>query len=284
MPIILTCTDGSLYAPSVYDHAAWAALRMQAEVRVLHMLDSHRERAAFADFSGSIGMDAREQLLSDLVTLEETKARLAQTRGRAILAEAQRHLMAAGIQRVQTEQRHGELVETLEQLEREADLVVIGKRGENADFARLHLGANLERVIRTSIRPILVASRGFVPIDRFLIAFDGSPSAKKAVAYAAGEPLLRGLECHLLMVGHRSASGSQDLEGARSRLAESGFQVQAKHLDGEPESIISETLRQQNLQLLVMGAYGHSKIRQLIVGSTTTIMVRTCPVPVLMFR
>ncbi|MEO6054349.1 MAG: universal stress protein, partial [Chthoniobacterales bacterium] len=37
-------------------------------------------------------------------------------------------------------------------------------------------------------------------------------------------------------------------------------------------------------QLLVMGAYGHSRIRQLMVGSTTTAMVRTCQVPVLMFR
>jgi len=33
-----------------------------------------------------------------------------------------------------------------------------------------------------------------------------------------------------------------------------------------------------------MGAYGHSPIRQFILGSTTTTMVRTCQIPVLMFR
>lgn len=33
-----------------------------------------------------------------------------------------------------------------------------------------------------------------------------------------------------------------------------------------------------------MGAYGHSRIREFILGSTTTTMVRTCLVPVLMFR
>ncbi len=40
----------------------------------------------------------------------------------------------------------------------------------------------------------------------------------------------------------------------------------------------------ENIHLLVMGAYGHSRIRQLMVGSTTTAMVRTSHVPVLMFR
>ncbi|BET68628.1 hypothetical protein ASA1KI_35460 [Opitutales bacterium ASA1] len=43
-------------------------------------------------------------------------------------------------------------------------------------------------------------------------------------------------------------------------------------------------LRDHHVDLLVIGAYGHSRIRQFIVGSTTTACVRTCLVPVLMFR
>jgi len=38
------------------------------------------------------------------------------------------------------------------------------------------------------------------------------------------------------------------------------------------------------INLLVMGAYGHSRIRYLIIGSTTTEMIRTCKIPVLLFR
>lgn len=38
------------------------------------------------------------------------------------------------------------------------------------------------------------------------------------------------------------------------------------------------------MELLVMGAYGHSQIREFFVGTTTTKMVRTGPVPVLVFR
>jgi hypothetical protein len=59
--------------------------------------------------------------------------------------------------------------------------VVIGKRGEATDFAKGHLGSNLERVARSSRKPILVAARAFRPITRFLIAYDGGASANKAL-------------------------------------------------------------------------------------------------------
>lgn len=79
MPVILTCTDGSIYSTSVYNHSAWAAQRMNASVHVLHMLDPNRERAAIANFSGNLGPNERESLMNELVQFEESKARMAQT-------------------------------------------------------------------------------------------------------------------------------------------------------------------------------------------------------------
>lgn len=49
-------------------------------------------------------------------------------------------------------------------------------------------------------------------------------------------------------------------------------------------TVIGQAVRDRRIDLLVMGAYGHRPIRQFILGSTTTTMVRTCLVPVLMFR
>ena len=48
--------------------------------------------------------------------------------------------------------------------------------------------------------------------------------------------------------------------------------------------MITEYVDRTAVDLLVMGAYGHSQIRNLIIGSTTTAMVRGCKVPVLMIR
>lgn len=40
----------------------------------------------------------------------------------------------------------------------------------------------------------------------------------------------------------------------------------------------------ERIDLLVMGAYGHSRIRSMLLGSTTTQLLRTCPIPVLLLR
>lgn len=284
MNTILTCTDGSAYAPSVYDHSAWAATRTNASVHVLHMLDPHREHAEQADLSGNIGFDTGEALLEELISFEEKKNRLARLRGKAILEDARRRLTTSGVANITTEQRHGSLVENIEELEISADLVVMGKRGESAALAKSHLGSNLERVIRASLRPVLVASQNFDPITSFLIAYDGGQSVEKAVQFAVDHPLLKGVTCHLLRAGRIDANAEWFLQEAAAKLRAAGYKVHALATTGTPEQVIADAIKREGIQLLVMGAYGHSRIRQFILGSTTSEMVRTCQIPVLMFR
>ncbi len=284
MSHLIACTDGSIYTPSVYAHSAWSATRTGLSVKVLHVLDPHRERAHRTDLSGAIGFDASAELTEELVQLEEAQARVARLKGEAILADARRHFADAGITEVETMQRHGALVETLEELEPASELVVIGKRGEHADFAKGHLGSQVQRVIRSSVKPILVASRAFRPIERFLIAYDGGPSVTRAVDHVLSNPLLLGLTCHLLRAGRIDDKATWYLEETAERLRQGGFEVTTHAVPNPPEAAIAATLKDHSIDLLVMGAYGHSPIRQFILGSTTTTMVRTCQVPVLMFR
>jgi len=284
MSHILSCTDGSLYAPSVYQHSAWAAARMGAGVKALHVLDPHHERAQGGDLTGAIGFNASAELTEELVKLEENQARVARLKGKAILEDAAQQFAAAGITYVETLQRHGTLAETLEELEPAAELVVIGKRGEHADFAKSHLGGELQRVIRTSVRPVLVASRAFKPIERFLIAYDGGPSVLKAVDFVLNNPLLKGLHCHILRAGKVDDNARYYLEETAGKLRDAGFTVISAAEPGPAAQIIANMVKSSEIDLLVMGAYGHSPIRNLILGSTTTTMVRTCQIPVLMFR
>lgn len=284
MSKILACTDGSVYAVSIYDHTAWAAKRLGASVDMLHVLDHHRETASVSDLSGSIGIDASAELMGRIADVEAARGKVQIEKAKIILNDAKERLAEDGVSQVNLIQRHGSLVSTVEEFEAGADLVIIGKRGEAADFDKGHLGSNLERVIRMSKIPVLVAARAFKPVNRFLIAFDGGSSARKAVDYVAGSSLLKGLECHVLMVGRDDTSADQKYASAREVLTDAGYEVKGEILDGEVEEVIGEYVIKQEIGLLVMGAYGHSKIRQMIVGSTTTEMVRTCHVPVLMFR
>jgi nucleotide-binding universal stress UspA family protein len=280
MSSILVCTDGSLYAPSLYQHAAWLASRSGAAIHVLHVI----ERAASPDrqdLSGSIGFDANAELLEELAKHDESHARVARLRGKAILEDAAKQL--AGHE-VATTQRHGSVVETLEEFEEQAELVLVGKRGEHADRAQGHLGSNLERVVRTAKIPVMVAPREFKPIKRFLIAFDGGPSALKAVHHVATRPWFKGLECHLRMCGRPGHEQSLSLEHAAAGLRGAGFHVVSEVIPGDPDEAIAREVVQREIDLLIMGAYGHSRVRNLILGSTTTQLIRTCHVPLLLFR
>ncbi|MEM8867323.1 MAG: universal stress protein [Verrucomicrobiota bacterium] len=285
MTKILACTDGSLYATSVYEHAAWASQQMgDYPIHILHMLNPHHEEPLTSDFSGSIGFGARAALLEELVELEAANARIAQKRGKAILEDAEVKLKAAGATQYQLNQKHGKLSAEIDTYERDAALVVLGKRGNNANFETGHLGSNLERVIRSCQHPVLVASRVFKPIQSFVLAFDGGSSSLKAVDYLIQNPLLKGMCCYLLHVGGGNAGIEAALAEAKDKLEAAGYEVTIEQRDGEPEDVINKVVEDGQIDLLLMGAYGHSRIRQLIVGSTTSAMIRTVQIPVLLFR
>ena len=284
MPTILTCTDGSIYASSVYKHTAWAATKMSASVHVLHMLDPQHEVPVKTDHSGHIGLGARKNLLSKIVELEAIRAKVARKHGEAILEDAVAELRSAGIQEILADQKHGRLSDSIESYEHDADLVVIGKRGTHADFAKGHLGHNLERVVRSCIHPVLAASHEFTKMERFMLAFDGGASSQKAVEYAVENPLLKGMKCYLLSVEKNNSKLALAFDKAQQTLISGGFDVVAQIREGEPEKVIADQVDEEQIDLLVMGAYGHSKIRHLIVGSTTTAMIRTVKVSVLLFR
>lgn len=281
---IIALIDGSTYSRSVCDHAAWIAARTGAGIDLLHVLGRRGTASAPVDLSGNLDANGREDLLAELASLDEQQAKLALKRGRLILDDARARLIEDGIADVGVRLRHGDLIEAVQEFEASADLIVIGKRGEAADFARLHLGSNLERVVRASHKPVFVASRAFKPIERCLIAFDGGVSAMKAVDHVAHSPLFAGLACHLLMVGSDSAAQQRKLEEAAALLRGRGHAVEAAILAGQPDAVIAREVEARAIGLVVMGAYGHSRIRSLIIGSTTSEMIRSCLVPVMLFR
>ena len=284
MTKLIALIDGSIYSESVCDHAAWLATRMKASVEVLHVL-GRRTASGAQNLSGSIGLGARTSLLEELADSDAQIAKLAHKRGRAILDDASKRLTDDGVTEVTTALRNADIVETVQEYEKDADIVVIGKRGEAADFAKLHLGSNVERVVRSSHRPVLVTSRAFKPIEKVLIAFDGGQSVMKAIDHIAargGE--FAGLDFRLLSVGTELASTRRKLDEATEKLRSAGYKADAQMVQGEPDKVIGNQADAGEADLLVMGAYGHSRIRTLIIGSTTTEMIRSCKIPVMLFR
>ncbi len=280
---IVALVDGSIYSASVCEHAAWIASRTGAPVELIHVL-GRREASDSHDHSGAIALGARTALMEELAALDAQRAKLISHRGRAILEDATVLLEKAGVTDVTTRLRHGDIVEAVADVEGDARVILIGKRGEAADFAKGHLGSNLERIVRASHKPVFVASRAFRPISKVLVAYDGGASAMKAVDHIARSPLFQGLAVHVVTVGSASPEGTNGLADAKAMLKAAGIEAETSVLPGQPETALAKLVDEAQFDMLVMGAYGHSRIRSLIIGSTTTAMIRACKVPVVLMR
>ncbi|SEO02143.1 Nucleotide-binding universal stress protein, UspA family [Pseudorhodobacter antarcticus] len=271
---IIALVDGSAYAHSVCALAGWASARLDAAVEALHVVG--RREAVAQDLSGAIRLGARTALMAELAALDTARAKLVGQQGRAILDDAARVLAGAGAADVTTRLRTGDL---LEEMGTDFDLIVVGKRGAAADFAKGHLGSNVERIVRGAKVPVLVATRAFKPIARVLVAFDGGPSAVRSISHIAQSQLYHGLEVVLVSVGDVPAAG---VEAALARLHEAGLTASAEHRPGVADAVLVQMAAE--FDVLVMGAYGHSRIRNLIIGSTTTEVIRSCKIPVMLVR
>ena len=283
MSQVIACIDGSSITLAVCDYAAWASRRLDAPLDFLHVL-GRSEYPVPTDLSGNLGLGSREALLQELATLDEQRSRVALEQGRLMLDAAKARAVADGVPNPTSRQRHGELVDTLIEFEHDIRLLVMGRQGEQGDSLGEHIGNHLENVVRTLHRPILVIPSDYSEPQRILIAFDGSATTRKAVDMVAASPLFRGLPCHVVMVVEDRADSRESLDWARTHLETAGFDVTAEILPGEVEAVLCAYRTEHAIDLIVMGAYGHSRIREFLVGSTTTKLIRQSRVPLLLLR
>lgn len=280
MEKIIACIDGQPGTHAVVEGAVWAARTLAAPLQLLHVLERHPERAASTDASGTIGFDAQDALLRELSALDQQRGQIAQEAGRRLLAAARARAEEAGVPAVDTLMRHGMLAETALELEPQARLFVLGHRPPSD--TRPHLDHHLEQTVRSVHQPVLVVpGQAFAAPQRAVIAFDGSATAQRLVARVAASPLLVGLPIVLAMAGE--AARREALAQAERTLRAAGFSVASELLDGEPDAALPARANAKGT-LLVIGAYGHWRIRRFIVGSTTTALLRASSVPVLVLR
>lgn len=283
MTQVMACIDGSSITLAVCDYAAWASRQMDAPLDFLHVL-GRSEYPVPTDLSGNLGLGSREHLLQELATLDEQRSRVALEQGRLMLDAAKARAVADGVPNPTSRQRHGELVDTLLEFQDEIRLLVMGRQGEQGDSAGEHIGSHLENVVRTLHRPILVIPSDYSEPQRILVAFDGSATTRKAVDMVARSPLFRGLPCHVVMVGADKDEPREQLGWARTHLETAGFDVTAEIRQGEVEAVLCAYRTEHEIDLIVMGAYGHSRIREFLIGSTTTKLIRQSKVPLLLLR
>jgi len=285
MTKIIACVDGSKKSENVCDLTVWVNKNTNLDISLLHVAIPHNGVEAKSNLSGSIGLGSDSNLLQELSELDEEHGKMELEKGLKILEDANKSLAKNNVKKVEILHRRGDLEETILDLQDKAELIILGKNGEGANDDSSELGSNLEDVARSVSKPILVATKQSKNIKNFLIAYDGSANSKKLIEYISQNKLLKNLECHILNVGNNNLGQEVNLQDAKNKLTKSGFKVNAVLKEGT--SVVDEIMDyidKNKINLLVIDAYKHSKIRSFILGSKTTSIIKKSEIPVLLFR
>ncbi len=174
------------------------------------------------------------------------------------------------------------LVQTLGERGRIFDLIVVGRSGDALKVPNTHV---MESALFDSGRPVLIAPQDAPKFigNAVLIAWNGASESARAVAFAlpflhaAGEVLVLEVEG-----GSVPGPNAQDLQ---TYLTRNGISSQSKTVaqDGaEAGQVILDEAASFGADLIIKGAYTHSRLRQMIFGGATKHLLATSPIPVLM--
>jgi nucleotide-binding universal stress UspA family protein len=136
-------------------------------------------------------------------------------------------------------------------------------------------------------RPVVVVpyiQKGGLKLDRAMVGWDGSRSAARAVGDAM--PILeRAGTVELVMVTERGKS--QEIPGAdmAQHLARHGLEVEVKQIvapDAKPADVMLSHAADSGADFMVMGGFGHSRLREFVLGGVTRSVLDTMTIPTLM--
>jgi nucleotide-binding universal stress UspA family protein len=176
-------------------------------------------------------------------------------------------------------------VDQLGRLARRFDLVMVGQPERDGSASEEVLD---EGVLFDSGRPVIFVpfiQKAGIKLDRVMVCWDGSRAATRAVADSL--PILqKAKQVEIVMVASKAGKGDE-IAGVDlgQHLARHGLKVDVKRItspDIDVPSTILSYAADSNTDMIVMGGYGHSRLREFVLGGVTKSILETMTVPVLM--
>ncbi|MBO0738846.1 MAG: universal stress protein [Alphaproteobacteria bacterium] len=282
---ILVPATGSDMDIAIFRSALTLARAFAAHLEVLHV---HVDAAALAaTMASDAGGGATVIGLVDRIEEEAGRREAAATRTfrefcareRLVLADAP---IAQGAPSAQWLRQTGDEAYWVAELGRSADLLIIGRRTDDPGVSV----DTIETALLGSGRPVLISPAAGLaaPPETIVIAWKETPEAARAVG--AAMPLLSTAKQILIVTVAEDQGLSEEGTRLLTSLRWHGFNVSLRRLPPGPQGAAGTLLAAAAEQdaLVVMGAYGHSRLRQWIFGGFTRHVLRGAEVPVLMMH
>jgi nucleotide-binding universal stress UspA family protein len=272
---ILLGLDGSDYSDVALQYGMALAKSCQATLHGVHVVDIVQvESPLLHDLAGATGAAPQHHL----TTLMRDNL---EYRGNVLLAQFRQSCEAEGVACV-AHLVTGIVAAEITRLAHEVDLVLMGRGGVHTSLSKALLGSTTEAVVRSGAAPTLVLTDQYHPIRKPLLATDGSPCAMTALSTAM--TFAQQLQLPLSVVYCASEATGQPafLDDIQRQIVDRGIVGGVHICQGNAHEDLMQYVREQGHDLLVMGAFGHRRIVEWILGSTTQYALRRSPVPLML--
>jgi nucleotide-binding universal stress UspA family protein len=278
--ILLPLADGPL-SKSAVDHALWLAKKDGCRIQAVAVIDIKAfEIPVLGTPDGFMPSVVTPPIAETQTLLQEMNAQ-ARERLDKFAAECGSRGIACA-----TDTRTGLPGEIIAREAMAHDLVVMARGGYTRSAApEEKLDPLVHQVIRGSIRPVLVAGPKFTAAEtlNLLVAFDGSVHAGKALAIAAELGSRPGVNCTVVTIAALEDVGAETLAPAVAYLQHHGVMPRKQVIVGaKPSEVICDLVCKSGVDILIMGAFGHRPMREMLFGSTTEKVLAHCPATVIL--
>jgi nucleotide-binding universal stress UspA family protein len=275
---IFLAVDGSIFTDTVVDYGIDLAKKLNAFLRVYSVIDIR-----IYEWVLNTGGEGYMPVVPSNVFHDESY-KFHSERADVLIGTLRKRLKENGI-KFEADKIEGDPVEVICDVSRQVDLVIMGARGDYARWGDRLLGATLESVSHQNHSPLLIAGQVYKDFNSIICAYDRSESSNTGLKLSAYLAEQLNLPIEVLTIHDDARERDKILEEARVYLEPYKLKSQFRHEAGDPaKTLIQVTKDVPDPALLVMGSFGHSRIREAILGSTTVQVMRKAYKPILLAK
>lgn len=279
MEYVYCCVDSGNYCEDSSDYAVMIANNMNLPLKFLNVVE-HSQTVKNVDLTGNIGLGAKEDVLENLANSEHEESRSAIKNGKDILEKLSARAKENCRNSVEILQVHGEIVETIFNHQNDMAILVIGLKS-NLEHV---IGKNVKDIIRAIHKPVLLVNSKFQIPTKLMIAYNGSNESRKLIESTSQRQIFKNVKREIVNLNKYEANSYDVLSEAKMIFENGGIDVLTKHLSGEDEDTLLDYFNETNSDILGMGAFGHSRFKELFFGSFTAKILTKMNKPILLFR
>lgn len=271
---ILLGLDGSAYAQAATEYACQLARSYNATITGVAIIDEPGIQSS----SGPVPIGATRYDIQ----LEEQRLKETEEKARAILDDFSRICEDQNINAILHADTGSPVSELIEE-SKFHDFIVIGKQ-TSFEYNASETYGTLQRVLRNGLIPVLAVPDSVREIKKVLVAYDNSIPASKAVHMFLLLGIWNACDITLLTVNDDAEAAQGLLDNLEEFFESYGIKPNLTTQSGHPDTSVKSYIAENDIDMLVMGAYGRKSVREFFVGSVTQHLIQETTIPLFLYH